>query len=374
MVVKKIEILNYRNIAEADICFSDNVNCFVGKNGEGKTNLLDAIYFLSFTKSAACNIDSMNIRHGEDVMMLRGIYDLNGVDEVIQCGLKRGQAKQMRRNAKLYKRMSEHVGLLPVILVSPGDSELIGGGSAERRRFMDIVISQTDKGYLASLVRYDKALQQRNSLLKMMSEQEGMRVDEDLMAMYEEVMAEEGTKIYQGRKQFVDEFVPVFQEYYNIISQGREDVGLQYVSHCERGPLLDVIRQDRRKDIAVGYSLHGIHKDEMEMTLGGFGIKREGSQGQNKTYLIALKLAQFDFLRNTGSRTTPILLLDDIFDKLDATRVEQIVKLVSDERFGQIFISDTNREHIDLILQRTGKDYKIFSVSAGNVEEQKPIV
>ena len=374
MVVKKIEILNYRNIAEADICFSDNVNCFVGKNGEGKTNLLDAIYFLSFTKSAACNIDSMNIRHGEDVMMLRGIYDLNGVDEVIQCGLKRGQAKQMRRNAKLYKRMSEHVGLLPVILVSPGDSELIGGGSAERRRFMDIVISQTDKGYLASLVRYDKALQQRNSLLKMMSEQEGMRVDEDLMAMYEEVMAEEGTKIYQGRKQFVDEFVPVFQEYYNIISQGSEDVGLQYVSHCERGPLLDVIRQDRRKDIAVGYSLHGIHKDEMEMTLGGFGIKREGSQGQNKTYLIALKLAQFDFLRNTGSRTTPILLLDDIFDKLDATRVEQIVKLVSDERFGQIFISDTNREHIDLILQRTGKDYKIFSVSAGNVEEQKPIV
>ena len=374
MVVKKIEILNYRNIAEADICFSDNVNCFVGKNGEGKTNLLDAIYFLSFTKSAACNIDSMNIRHGEDVMMLRGIYDLNGVDEVIQCGLKRGQAKQMRRNAKLYKRMSEHVGLLPVILVSPGDSELIGGGSAERRRFMDIVISQTDKGYLASLVRYDKALQQRNSLLKMMSEQEGMRVDEDFMAMYEEVMAEEGTKIYQGRKQFVDEFVPVFQEYYNIISQGSEDVGLQYVSHCERGPLLDVIRQDRRKDIAVGYSLHGIHKDEMEMTLGGFGIKREGSQGQNKTYLIALKLAQFDFLRNTGSRTTPILLLDDIFDKLDATRVEQIVKLVSDERFGQIFISDTNREHIDLILQRTGKDYKIFSVSAGNVEEQKPIV
>lgn len=365
MIVKQIEILNYKNIAEANIEFSRNVNCFVGKNGEGKTNLLDALYFLSFTKSATNNIDSMNIRHGEDVMMLKGVYDLNGTEEIIQCGLKRGQAKQMRRNMKLYKRMSEHVGLLPVILVSPNDSELIDGGSSERRRFMDVVISQYNKDYLASLVRCNKALQQRNALLKQMEEGAVNEVNVELLGVYEEVMAEEGTKVYEERRRFIDEFVPVFQDYYQRISTGKEVVGLNYVSHCERGPLLEVIRRDRQKDVVVGYSLHGVHKDEVEMTLEGYGIKREGSQGQNKTYLIALKLAQFEFLKNTGSKTTPLLLLDDIFDKLDATRVEQIVNLVSDEKFGQIFITDTNRENIDRILERTGKDYRLFNVEGG---------
>lgn len=366
MIVKRLEILNYRNIGEADIEFSPNVNCFVGSNGEGKTNLLDAIYFLSFTKSSITHIDSMNIRHGENLMMLRGTYDLNGTDEIIQCGLKRGQAKQMRRNAKLYRRMSEHVGLLPVILVSPNDAELISGGSDERRKFMDVVISQYDKDYLSALIRYNQALQQRNALLKQISDCLVTGSDE-LLSMYEELMAETGEYIYALRKRFVKDFCVVFQRFYELISQGKEVVELEYKSHCERGPLLDVIREGRAKDITMGYSLYGIHKDELEMTLGGFAIKREGSQGQNKTYLISLKLAQFDFLCKTGSNTAPVLLLDDIFDKLDATRVEQIVNMVSDEKFGQIFITDTNRENIDRILERTGKDYKLFTVKGGCV-------
>ena len=231
---------------------------------------------------------------------------------------------------------------------------------------MDMVISQCDHEYLDALLRYNKALQQRNVLLKMEEEP-----DEALMSLWEEQMAVEGERIYRKRKEYIEEFIPVFQNFYDMISRSRETVGLSYVSHCQRGPLLEVIRKDRAKDRIMGYSLHGVHKDELEMTLSGYPIKREGSQGQNKTYLIALKLAQFDFLKRTGSHTTPILLLDDIFDKLDADRVEQIVKLVSGDQFGQIFITDTNRDHLDQILEKAGKDYKLFYVEKGAVKYEK---
>lgn len=372
MVLKQLEILNYKNITEVSIEFSPNVNCFIGQNGQGKTNLLDAIYFLSFTKSATNHIDSMNIRHGEDMMMLKGIYNLNDTEETIQCGLKRGQAKQMRRNMKLYKKMSEHVGLLPIILVSPNDTELISGGSDERRRFLDLVISQYNKDYLERLVRYNKALQQRNTVLKqaeMTLKGNSTLVGNlsEMLDMYDEVLAEDGSLIYEERRKFIDIFIPLFQDYYKRISGGKETVGLKYVSHAEHGNLIDTLKESRPKDVVVGYSLHGIHKDELEMTLDGFGIKKEGSQGQNKTFLVALKLAQFNFLKNTGSQTTPLLLLDDIFDKLDADRVEQIITLTSDEHFGQIFITDTNREHIDKILQNTVNDFKLFNVVNGNI-------
>lgn len=367
MTLKQLEILNYKNISEANLTFSPNINCFIGRNGEGKTNLLDAIYFLSFTKSATNHIDSMNLRHGEDIMMLRGIYELNEAEEEIQCGLRRGQAKQFRRNKKLYKKLSEHIGLLPAILVSPSDTNLILGGSEERRRFIDIVISQYNKDYINSLNRYDKALLQRNSILKNISEGKMPDANDELLAIYEEVMAVEGEKIYKERKTFIDTFIPIFQNYYSRISCDNETVNLDYISHCQRGPLLKTIQEGRAKDKIMGYSLHGIHKDDLEMTLRGYPIKKEGSQGQNKTYLISLKLAQFNFLRETGSHTTPLLLLDDIFDKLDAQRVEQIISLASDEHFGQIFITDTNREHIDQILRRTGQHYHLFTVASGAV-------
>lgn len=363
MILKKISILNYKNIAQAELSFSAKMNCFVGHNGEGKTNVLDAVHFLSFCKSAVNSVDSQCIRHGEEFFMLQGEYEHeSGEAEEIYCGLKRRQKKRFKRNKKEYKRLSEHIGLIPLVLVSPADSELIAGGSEERRRFMDMVISQYDHEYIDALVRYNKALQQRNVLLKQEEDP-----DPELMALWEEMMAQEGEKIYRKRQAYIKEFIPIFQDFYRCISQEHEQVGLHYVSHCQRGDLLETIRRDREKDRIMGYSLHGIHKDELEMTLDGFPIKREGSQGQNKTFLIALKLAQFDFLRRTGSRTTPLLLLDDIFDKLDADRVEQIVKLVSGEKFGQIFITDTNREHLDCILEKMDKEYRLFHVENGVV-------
>lgn len=366
MILKNISVLNYKNIAQADLEFSPKMNCFIGHNGEGKTNFLDAVCFLSFCKSPTNAIDSQNIRHGTDFFMLRGLYEHeNGETEEISCSLKRKLKKRFTRNKKDYKRLAEHIGLIPLVMVSPADADLIAGGSEERRRFMDISIVQYDREYIDALSRYNKALLQRNTLLKQEEEP-----DETLMALWEETMASEGELIYQKRRAYIDRFIPIFKDFYRHISNEREEVGLRYVSHCERGPLLDIIRRDRAKDRIMGYSLHGIHKDELEMTLGGYPIKREGSQGQNKTYLIALKLAQFDFLRRTGSHTAPLLLLDDIFDKLDAGRVEQIVKLVAGEQFGQIFITDTNREHLDRILSGTGQDYRIFYVENGEVKHE----
>lgn len=361
MILKRLSILNYKNIAEAELELADRLNCFIGQNGMGKTNLLDAIYFLSMCKSSTTSQDQMVVQHSAEFMVLQGEYEReDGTNEEIYCGLKRGLKKQLRRSKKPYKRIAEHIGLIPVIMVSPADQMLIMGGSEERRRFMDMTISQCDLPYLDSLIRYNKALQQRNALLKQEEEP-----DVDLLSLWEEEMAKEGEFIYARRKAYVEAFTPCFQSFYEKISQGNEKVRLEYVSHGSRGPLLDTIQRDRMKDRAIGYSLHGIHKDDLEMTLDGFPMKREGSQGQNKTYLIALKLAQFDFLKRTGSQTAPILLLDDIFDKLDASRVEQIVKLVSGENFGQTFITDTNRDHLDSILSNIEQDYKLFEVEKG---------
>ena len=363
MILKRISILNYKNITQAELDFSPKMNCFIGHNGEGKTNLLDAVYFLSFCKSATNPVDSQNIRHEEDFFMIQGFYEKeSGEEEEIYCGMKRRQKKQFKRNKKEYKRLAEHIGLIPVVLVSPADSDLISGGSEERRRFMDMVISQYDRPYLEALLRYNKALQQRNVLLKQEEEP-----DEDLLALWEEMMAQEGEVIFEKRQAYIEEFIPTFRRFYRTISQDKEEVDLKYISHCQRGALLEVIQRDRAKDRIMGYSLHGIHKDELEMTLGGFPMKREGSQGQNKTYLIALKLAQFDFLKRTGSQTVPLLLLDDIFDKLDSERVEQIVKLVSGKDFGQIFITDTNRDHLDRILAKTDSAYQLFTVKGGEI-------
>lgn len=363
MILQHISIINYRNIAEADIEFSPKINCFLGRNGAGKTNVLDAIYYLSFCRSAINPIDSQVMRHNQDLLMLEGRYrNDDGDDELITCGMKRGTRKRFKRNQKEYKRLSEHIGIVPLIMVSPADTFIIDGGSEERRRLMDMVISQYDRPYIECLSRYAKALQQRNAMLKADEEP-----DTELLAILEEQMAAEGEKIYAKRKAFVDELTPVFQKFYNSIAEGRETVGINYVSHCQRGPLLDVIQRDRLKDRAVGYSLHGVHRDDLEFSIGEQQMKREGSQGQTKTFAIALKLAQFDFLRSTASHTTPLLLLDDIFDKLDAERVEQIVRLVSGDDFGQIFITDTNREHLDKILRSCSHDYNIFNVEDGQV-------
>ncbi len=363
MILREISILNYKNIGQADLSFSPKLNCLIGLNGEGKTNLLDAVHFLALCKSATTSQDSACIRHGEEFCVIQGQLEHdNGDAEEVYLGMRRGQKKVVKRNKKAYRRIAEHIGLVPLVMVSPLDSLLIAGGGEERRRFLDIVISQTDRRYLDSLMAYNKALAQRNALLK----QEDPAPDEELLSLWEAEMARHGTAVFEARQRYVEAFVPVFQEIYGLVSQQREQVGLAYTSHAQRGPLLEVIQRDRTKDLAVGYSLHGVHRDDLEMTLDGFPLKREGSQGQNKTFLVALKLAQFDFLRRSLGEA-PLLLLDDIFDKLDATRVEQIVHLVAGDDYGQIFVTDTNRDHLDQILKRSGGDYRLFHVKQGEI-------
>ena len=361
MILKKLSILNYKNIAEATLELSPKFNCLIGPNGVGKTNVLDAVYFLSFCRSAQTTQDSLVIRHDAPFFVLEGEY---GDGMHIYCGLKRGSKKHFKRDKIEYRRLSEHIGLIPLVLVSPGDNLLIEGGSEERRRLMDLVISQMNRDYIDALVRYNKALLQRNTLLKM----EDAEPDPEVLSILEEQMAQEGEYIFERRNAFVGQLIPLFQQFYQTVSGGSEQVSLAYVSHCQRGPLLEVIRRDRLKDRAVGYSLHGIHRDDLDILLDGHPMRREGSQGQLKTFVIALKLAQFCFLRQASAHgDMPLLLLDDIFDKLDARRVEKIVQLVAGDQFGQIFITDTNRDHLDQILRQGQFDYKLFHVDQGQI-------
>lgn len=363
MILDRLSIFNYKNIAEASLSFSPNVNCFVGRNGEGKTNILDAVYYLSFCKSSTNANDSQVIRHGMDFMTLSGEYQSEEHEILkIYCGVKLHTRKVFRRNGKDYKKLSSHIGQIKLVLVSPYDQELILGGSELRRRFMDMVISQYDSDYLHQLIRYRKALKARSAMLRADTEP-----DPDVMDAYENEMDQAGSVIYDRRRTFIDEFLPIFNRIYAELASETEDVGLEYKSHGAEGPLIDQLRESRAKDRIVGFSLRGVHRDDLEMYLHGFPIKREGSQGQNKTFMISMKLAQFSFLSQKDNRHLPLLLLDDIFDKLDAVRVEQIVKMVSGNRFGQIFITDTNRDFLTSILRRTGKDYRMFEVEGGNV-------
>jgi len=382
LILERLSIINYKNIKEATLELSPKINCFIGHNGAGKTNVLDAVYFLSFCHSAQTTQDSLVIRHGEDFFMLEGVYrgyegtevrghegsEVRGHEgTTIHCGMKRGTKKVFRRDKKAYQRLSDHIGLIPIVMISPADAYLIEGNSEERRRLMDVVIAQTDRPYMETLNRYNKALLQRNALLKM----EDREPDPEMLSLWEEQMAREGEKIYQKRHDLVERLIPLFQQFYETISEGHEQVSLKYTSHCQRGPLLEVIQRDRMKDRAVGYSLHGTHRDDLEIMIDGHPMRREGSQGQQKTFVIALKLAMYLLLINNekylANHEQPILLLDDIFDKLDAQRVEQIVRLVASDRFGQIFITDTNREHIDQILSHGHFDYHLYEVNEGTI-------
>lgn len=367
MILNKLSVVSFKNIRAASLEFSPNINCFIGRNGMGKTNLLDAIYYLSFCKSATSQTDSQLISHGQPYCVLEGDYTgEDGTVEKIYCGVRQGQKKRFKRNGKEYRRLSHHIGLIPLILVSPHDIGLIDGTGEERRRFMDIAIAQYDSEYLTALNAYNKALTQRNSLLRQEEEPDG-----ELLSILEEQMAEAGTVVYRKRSLFAERLKPMAGDVYRHITGGREQVDIDYVSHCQRGPLLDVIRLGRQKDRIVGYSLHGVHRDDLEMTLNGYPIRKEGSQGQAKTLALALRLAQFRLLEEQKRRTTPLLLLDDIFDKLDSDRVEQIIDLVGGEEFGQIFITDTNRDHLDRILERDGQPHTLFYVDNGDFTRQE---
>lgn len=366
MILKHFNITNYRNLLMANLDFSPNVNCLVGANGMGKSNVLDAIYYLSFCRGFASAQDALNLNHESDFFILEGDYALeSGAKQHVCCSLKRGSRKRLKVDGKDVKRISEHVGRIPLVLIAPADSALILGGSEERRRFMDTVIMQYSAPYLEALIRYERALKQRNALLK-----QEEAPDDGVMAVLEEMMSMSGQVIYEERKQFVAEFLPLFLDLYQKLSgQPDEQVSMTYISHGDRGELLPQLRDWRAKERIVGYSLHGMHKDDLELTLNGFGVKREASQGQQKTYFIAMKLAQFMFLKGKGEHRVPLLLLDDIFDKLDANRVKRIIDYVSSQEFGQIFITDTRREHLDRVLEATHRDYKLFEVVDGVVSE-----
>lgn len=363
MRLNRLNILNYKNIREADLMFADKINCFVGLNGQGKTNLLDAIYYLSFTKSFFNVQDSQNITHGADFALIQGEYeDL----EPISCGIKRGLKKQFRRGKKDYKRLIDHIGLIPLVIVSPQDSELITDGSDERRRFLDGVISQLDRTYLEHLTKYNALLKQRNALLKQCEERTDM--PEDLFEILELQMADHAAYIFRERSAFIERFVPLFRELYAGIA-GSEEVSLSYVSQLQDRDLMEAFRRTRNRDIILGWTSQGIHKDDLPMQLGDYPLRQVGSQGQQKTFLLALKLAQALYLAesSSGSTSTPILLLDDIFDKLDSTRVERIVGLLQSERFGQIFITDSDRQHLTDILRPSADNSRIFHVENGEI-------
>lgn len=364
MYLKRLFLLNYRNVAQAEMELSPRINCFLGSNGMGKTNVLDAIHYLSFCRSSLNPSDSMVIKHGADCMMLQGVYCMdNGETVEISCSLKPGSRKQFRRDRKDYRRFSDHIGLVPLVMISPDDMLLLTGGSDERRRFMDVVISQYDREYLGYLIDYNKALAQRNALLKADGEP-----DRELFLMWETVMDRCAALIYERRREFIGRIVPHFQDIYSRIGAEGESVGLAYTSDLERGALSDMLEAYRPKERIVGYTLHGVHRDDIVMTLGGYPIRREGSQGQNKSYLTALKLAQYLYLTVACGGKRPLLLLDDLFDRLDADRVSRILEVVSGDAFGQIFITDVKRSHVDAMLGVLGSDFRIFTIADGSVE------
>lgn len=384
MTLNELHIINFKNIREADLTFADKLNCFVGLNGQGKTNLLDAIYYLSFTKSAFNTIDSQNILHDAEFAMIQGAYSADSdQDETMQvtCGIRRGQKKQFRCGKKDYQRMLDHIGLIPLVMVSPEDSQLIAEGSDERRRFMDVVIGQTDRSYLEHLNLYNALVKQRNALLKQYGDSDQRSIPEELFEVIEMQMVPHAMYIFAQRKAFVEAFVPLFAALYKTIAEVEEMPQLTYRSQLFDRELGEALQRTRQRDLILGWTSQGVHKDELEMQLGDYPLRRVGSQGQQKTYLIAMKLAQALYLSSEQSAVSsrkPILLLDDIFDKLDATRVARIVNLVRGEQFGQIFLTDTDRQHLTDIVRPIGTidgeeqplgSSKVFYVSGGDFRE-----
>ncbi|MBC2839229.1 DNA replication/repair protein RecF [Robiginitalea sp. SC105] len=359
MHLNRLSLLNYKNFESRDFSFDNKINCLVGPNGIGKTNVLDAIYHLAFGKSYFNPVTTQNIRHGEDFFVIDGVFDREGETEHIVCSFKKGARKVLKRNDKAYDRLSEHIGNVPLVIVSPADRDLILEGSETRRKFMDGVISQSDRAYLQDVLDYHKIVSQRNALLKYFAANH--RFDPDTLGVYNLQLAGLGTRIHQKRQAFMSEFQPIFGEQYRAISGGDEAVSLTYESQLGEAPLEELFASSLEKDRLLQYTTQGIHKDDLRMDIAGHPIKKFGSQGQQKSFLISLKFAQFQFMkaRRPG---TPILLLDDIFDKLDEHRVAHIISLVNQDLFGQIFISDTHADRTEAVVKKIHQSYAFIEL------------
>lgn len=359
MFLKKISLFNYKNFSEVSFEFDSKINCFVGKNGIGKTNVLDSIYHLAYGKSYFNPLAVQNIKHNEEFFVIDGEFEKSERNEQIVSSFKKGQKKILKRNGKIYEKFSDHIGFIPLVIISPADNDLIIEGSETRRKFIDSVISQLDSSYLQELIQYQKVISQRNALLKYFALNHIFETD--TLFIYNEQLDNLGQKIFKKRKQFIDDFLPIFNKHHQAITDSEEKVQLVYESHLFENDTLTLLAQNLQKDRALQYTSVGIHKDDLAFHIDGFPIKKFGSQGQQKSFLIALKLAQFEFVKKQSGEK-PILLFDDIFDKLDETRVSKIVKMVNQEEFGQLFISDTHPERTENIVKTTHQSYKIFSL------------
>ena len=359
MYLKKISLFNYKNFAEANFEFDSKINCFVGKNGIGKTNVLDAIYHLSYGKSYFNPLAVQNIKHGEEFFVIDAELEKENRSEQIVCSLKKGQKKILKRNGKVYDKFSDHIGFVPLVIISPADRDLIIEGSETRRKFMDSVISQLDSHYLQQLIQYQKVLSQRNALLKYFALNQVF--EKDTLSIYNEQLNGFAQSLFEKRKSFIQEFIPIFNKRHQAITDSQETVQLVYESHLFENDLGILLQENINKDRALQYTSVGIHKDDLSFEIDSYPIKKFGSQGQQKSFLIALKLAQFEFLKKQ-SGVKPLLLFDDIFDKLDESRVAKIVEMVNSDTFGQLFISDTHSERTETIVKSTHQSYKIFSL------------
>ena len=364
MWLKNITLLNFKNYSDANISFSKTVNAFVGNNGAGKTNLLDAIHYLCLCKGYFNPIDTQQIKTNEDLFMIQGDFERLEKNEKITCGVKRNQKKQFKRNKKEYDKLASHIGLFPLVMISPYDTNIIMEGSEERRRFMDNVISQTDANYLDELILYNKHLLNRNALLKQIAITKSY--DPSLLEIYNDQLVASGYRIFKKRQEFMKDFIPLFNKYYNYLTEGNELVGLQYQSQLINTPFEQLLLQSIEKDKVLERTTMGIHKDELVFTITEMPLKKFGSQGQQKSFVIALKLAQYDYLQqHKGFK--PLLLLDDIFDKLDDNRVSKLMEMVSHHDFGQIFITDTGKDRVVSIFEKISIPLTIFEVNNGNL-------
>jgi len=365
MHLKSLSLIQFKNHREQQLTFTPGINCLVGENGVGKTNILDAIYYLTFCKSYFNPIDSQNILHDEGFFMVQGEFDRNDKAEVIHCGLKRGQKKSFKRNKKEYERLADHIGLFPLVMVTPSDTELIHYGSELRRKFMDGVISQFNRTYLEQLMQYNRAVSQRNAFLKKLADER--RTDDETLAVWDMQLTQYGAPIFEARRQFLADFIPIFQRYYDMLGQGREEVTLRYDSQLNEAPIEELLKESRSKDYRLTYTTAGIHKDDLAFLINEHPLKKFGSQGQQKSFVVALKLAQFDYIKEQKG-IKPLILLDDIFDKLDPSRVKALLKLVSEDHFGQIFVTDANKERMNDMFHDIHAETQVIQISSQQTE------